>query len=263
VQTYIKCASCGTRIRADRQNCLRCGEPLKAAPRNQIAAPVSRPTLLVVFLGALALVVSGFFLLRGSRGSLTAAPGTAASSDPAADARAAFARGDFKTAKSLYDLIVSRKPNDPDALDKLGQTLMKLGDAQGAFQRFSLAVKFTPDSWAYHTDLARAAVQLSRWDSAITEYRAAATLAPTDFVTRYDLANALHKSGDEQAAIEEFQKAIDLQPNEPGAHLSLGVSFEAAGRPADAVREYTRYLDLSPSAPGADTLRAHVRSLSR
>ncbi len=268
MQGYIKCASCGTRIRADRKECLRCGEPLRAAATagDLTSAPVSRGTVLVVSAVALVLLVGGFIVLRGPRTRLAASASAGAeapSSDPVADAQAAFARGDYRTAKSLYELLLTRKPSDAGTLDKLGQTLARMGDIDGAFARFALAVKLMPNSWAYHSDLAHAATQLSRWDRAVIEYRAAVTLAPTDYVTRYSLGSALHKAGDDAAAVGELEQAIALQPTEPDAHLALGISLEQVGRPADAVREYHRYLELSPSAPGADALRAHAESLAR
>ena len=46
------------------------------------------------------------------------------------EARAAFARADWQTAKDLYEQVLAADPDDPDALDGLGQSCWWLGDKQ-------------------------------------------------------------------------------------------------------------------------------------
>ena len=46
------------------------------------------------------------------------------------EARAAFARADWQAAKDLYDQVLAADPDDPDALDGLGQSSWWLGDKQ-------------------------------------------------------------------------------------------------------------------------------------
>ncbi len=46
------------------------------------------------------------------------------------EARAAFARGDWRAAKEVYEHVLAAKPDEPDALDGLGQSLWWLGEKQ-------------------------------------------------------------------------------------------------------------------------------------
>lgn len=173
----------------------------------------------------------------------------------------AFANKDFESAKAAYERALEKKPDDPEALNNLGLSLVRMGRVGDAVPRFERAAALVPDKWAYRFNLAHAVGQLGQWDRAVTEYREAVRIFPGDYATQYNLAMALHKKGDENAAVPEFQKAIVLAPSEPTFHVSLGISLEKLGRIADAVREYRVFLEMEPSAPEAGSLKAHVDAL--
>ena len=50
------------------------------------------------------------------------------------EARAAFARADWQAAKDLYEQVLAHDPEDPDALDGLGQSSWWLGDKQAGME---------------------------------------------------------------------------------------------------------------------------------
>jgi Flp pilus assembly protein TadD len=175
---------------------------------------------------------------------------------------AAFSSSNFEAARAAFEQAVAKDPNDADAMNNLGQTLVRLGKVSEAIGRFERAIALAPDKSAFHFNLAHAAGQLGQWDRAIAEYREASKLFPDDYATQYNLGMALHQKGDERGAITEFQKAISLAPGEPSFHLSLGMSLERVGRIADAVKEYKTYLEMEPSAPDAAKLKAHVEALA-
>jgi tetratricopeptide (TPR) repeat protein len=294
---FVGCASCGARIKANRQLCLRCGEPLRPVDQEPQAPSASGPFRLpgrtALSLGAAAsLAVAGLVAIlwqtrpqHPDHVAQVAAPptSTGAPSPPrqgggsptrsagdepqtfvegARAGGAAFAAGDFGSARAAYERALEKQPDDPEALNGLGQTLVRLGRAGEAIPRFERAVQLAPDTWTYRFNLARAAGELGQWDRAADEYRAAARIFPDDYATQYNLALALHKKGDEEAAIPEYEKAIALAPGEPSFHISLGVSFEKLGRVADAIREYRVFLQMDPSSADAGPLKTHVDALS-
>jgi tetratricopeptide (TPR) repeat protein len=169
--------------------------------------------------------------------------------------------GDFTAARQTYEQALVQRPDDPDALSKLGQVLVRLGKIDEAIPRFERAAALQPDQWSHHFNLAHAASQLLLWDQAVAEYRRATALLPADYATQFDLALALHKKGDEAAAVPEFEKAIKLAPSEAKAHVSLAISLEKLGRVPDAVRAYRRFLEMDPGSPEAEKIKAHVESL--
>lgn len=292
---YVICASCGARIKANRDRCLRCDEPLVAAgPAPILQAPawlkLSSGRLLMLGVAAsLALFVTAAVLWESgsdpaddiakpapgaptasvaskppavSVAATTELPAPVTALDSTRVAGVAFTSGDFQGARLRYEQALEKTPDDPETLNNLGLALVRLGNINDAIARFEKAVQLAPDKWAYHFNLARTLGQQQKWDLAAASYRTAARLFPADYATQYNLAMVLHKQGDDRSAIPEFEKAIALAPSEPSFHLSLGISFEKVGRLADARREYQQYLEMDPSAPEADKLKAHIRVLA-
>jgi Tfp pilus assembly protein PilF len=181
--------------------------------------------------------------------------------DSARAANLASSTGDFAAARQSYERALVQRPDDVDALNKLGQVLVRLGKIDEAIPRFERAAALAPDQWSHHFNLAHAASRLLLWDRAVAEYGRARALLPTDYATQFDLALALHKKGEDAAAVPEFEKAIKLAPGEAKAHISLAISLEKLGRIPDAVRAYRRFLEIDPGSPEAEKVKAHVEAL--
>jgi tetratricopeptide (TPR) repeat protein len=304
VDEFVVCPSCGTRIKAGREFCLRCFEPLPTPGRPLrlpiwVSLGISRRAQLLLVSAAASIAIGLLVVIWRTRPTVeddAARPGVAqpARPGPAAAPSAATAQpdagasevaenaapyepiefldvdtgeaagppDDFEAARARYEQSLEKKPNDAQALNNLGQALVRLGRFDDAVKRFDKAIALDAGQWAYHYNRARALATLKRWTPAIDAFRSAARLAPQDYALRYDVGLALHKRGDEHDAIAEFQKASALAPNEPLAHVSLGVSLERVNRIPDAVSEYRRFLELQPEAPLSDPVRTHLAALS-
>jgi tetratricopeptide (TPR) repeat protein len=292
--TYVTCAACGARIGADRERCLRCFEILVAAPEPQlidrltpeqkrlVAGAAVVAVLLVAVLAwrnrpvpidhtasALQPRAAGSGAAAGLPAAAAAArPGTAyvapagAFLDTSRAGTAAFLTGDLRGAKAQFEAALEQKPDDPEALNSIGQILDRQGDLEGAVARFEKAISIAPDRWAYHFNLAHAIGRQGDWARAAAEYREAARLFPDDYATQFNLALAVQRSGDAQAAIPEFEKAIRLAPAEASFHLALGNSLQAAGRLPEARTAFETYLGMEPSAPDAAKVKAHIEVLN-
>ena len=298
---YVICAECGARIRADREHCLRCGEPLRGleppAPPLPLHEALGISELAFRALTVVAgLVVGGIVIwlwqsrpeplddvARPVTSRHTVAPTptpappppadvdpfTPSSSSAAAtlpdrrrDGGGAFAAGDFESARDFYQAAVDKNPNDPEAHNNLAQALERLGRVDEAVKHFERAIALVPDKWAYRFNLAHALSAAGQWDRAVAAYRQAVKLFPADYATQYNLALALYKKGDAAAAVPEFEKAIVLAPNEPSFHYSLGMTYEKLGRISDALREYRKFLEMDPMSPDAAKLKSHVEELT-
>jgi Flp pilus assembly protein TadD len=286
---YVICASCGARIKADREWCLRCEARLVAARPAELPLPTwlkawGGGSLIFAAVGVLVLLffaVTVWTSLSSAEGDVAVAPPastptkavapaaqtptvslwSATSLDAKRSGGAEPTRGDLGAARARYEEALVKKPDDPETLNNLGLALERLGQTDAAIERFSRAAHIGTQNWAYHFNLAHALSQQHNWDRAIGEYRIAAVLFPADSATQCNLATALQKKGDDAAAIPVFEKAIQLAPSEPTCHLSLAVSLEQAGRTVDARREYQQYLDLAPGGPDVDAVKSHLQSL--
>ena len=297
---FVVCPSCGTRIKAGREFCLRCFGPLPT-PERPVRPPIwvslglSETKVQAVAIGVGALVIGlivVIYLTAPPEIDETARPAAAAATPrpatvPAEPAPAAAAATDvvagaaifvpsagppppslsaadvaaLETKRTSYEGQLAKAPDDVALLNDLGLVLDQLGRASDAIPRFERAIKLEPQEASFHFNLAHAAVGAGLWDQAVAEYRETARLRPQDYFSQYAVALALHRKGDDAAAISEFQKAIKMSPNDANAHLLLGVSLETVGRVDDAVKEYRKYLTIQPSSADADRLCTHLEAL--
>ena len=174
-----------------------------------------------------------------------------------------FERGEFPAAVAQFEAAVAVAPDDSQARNNLGQTLVRLDRQTEAVPHFEEAVRLDPGRWAYRFNLGHALGDLGWWSRAVVQYRSAAELFPDDFATHYNLGRALHQRGDYRAAVAAYLRAIALAPDEPTFYLSLAVSYEALARPADVLAAYDRYLDMAPESAQADGVRARMDVLQR
>jgi Flp pilus assembly protein TadD len=292
---FVICASCGTRIKANRERCLRCEAPLVAWQKPELLPSWLQRwgggTLIFGMVAIVGLLVFAvIFIDSRSQGSddvarpasvtraatptaaLPIAPDTAGPSVPASsveppdflDVRRGTAdlSGDIAAARAKYEAAIARTPDNPELLNNLGLTLERLGQIDAAIVRFERAAQLDPQNWAYHFNLAHAASHRRGIERAIAEYRLAAGLAPADYATQYNLGMLLHRKGDEVAAVPEFQKGVELAPTVSAIRLALAISLERSGRTAEAQREFEAYLEMAPAAPDAASVKAHLLSLT-
>jgi Flp pilus assembly protein TadD len=294
---YIACRACGARIRANREQCLRCGEPLAPAPETVSLSTISSGRPLLITIGITAAVVAVLVFLWMNRPSPADSdaqsfaaphPATTANAAAPADRRgiqpnaaasagaiqgagadafidatgvAALPEGDPPTARARFEQAVAQNPADPEAFNNLGRALVWVGDRKAAVDKFARAVELGPSTWSYHFNQAYMLGELREWERALSEYRVAAQLAPDQYAVQFDLAMALHKSGDDASAIPQYQLALRLAPADPRVHAALATSLEREGRATEARKAFQRYLELAPSAPDAEAVKAHLQTL--
>jgi Flp pilus assembly protein TadD len=290
----VICAACGAKVKSGRVKCLRCGEPLVARQDVPVPAPRSIPWKTVGLITGCAVVGGVAVMLMGR--STQSSPSTSSASldaqgvsnappratpapasttvaggpDPASTAvsdliagQQAYASGNIDASTQQLQKAVDANPNDPRALNDLGQVLVRTGRAREAVAYFDKAVSLKSDSWTYQFNRARAYAQLGEWGQAVDGYRTAARLFPDDYATQYNLAKAFQASGNIAAALVAYEKAIELAPGQSDFQLSYGLALETAKRPQDAAAAYRRYLELEPDSPQAEKVKAHLTALEK
>jgi Flp pilus assembly protein TadD len=291
VPARVVCASCGERRKQQWARCPRCGdlqvavEPAAAKPswllgfsRGQVVAlgcaSLSSAVLLVFVVGWLrheridgdsaSVQSDSMASLRTSQDAVASQSGygnPVTSFDFDRAGAAAYQEGKFALALERFEQAVRINPDEPRALNNLGQALVRVGRAQEALPHFVRATELNPAEWQPRFNLAHAYGELGRWNDAIPEYQKAAELFPDDYVTMYNLGLAFHKAGKEEPAVAAFQRAIVLAPGEPSFHLSLGISYERLNEKLKAAQAYQTYLEMAPSAADAEKIRSHIETL--
>jgi tetratricopeptide (TPR) repeat protein len=174
---------------------------------------------------------------------------------------AAYAKGDVPGSVEQFTSAVEADPTNAQALNNLGQVLVRSGRAREALPYFDRAITAAGSEWTYRFNRGRAYAELKEWSRAVADYRDAARIFPDDYATAYNLARALQADGDVNGAIAEYQRAINLAPGEPDFPLALASLLETAQRPKDAVRAYERYLELQDSGSTAEKVRKRIEEL--
>jgi hypothetical protein len=270
------CGICSTPVPPERDQCQRCGapvdEPVVAVPESESDAfaagdpdgrRYARPMWLAVVAatvvvlvvtygrGAVANAVPAERTVTTTPSEAPASPDGVEAADmsdaPTAGAEA-YARGDAAAAVEAYSDAVVANPENADALNNLGQSLVRAGKARQAMQYFDRAIAVNGNNWAYHFNRARAHAELAEWGRAVAGYRDADALFPNDYATTFNLAKALHASGDSAGAIREFQ-------------LSYGLALESVGRRAEAAEAYNRYVMGDPNAANVEAVRQRIAAL--
>jgi tetratricopeptide (TPR) repeat protein len=174
---------------------------------------------------------------------------------------AAYNSGDVAAAVTQFTTAVERDPNNAEALNNLGQALVRTGRAREAIPYFDRAIAIADGVWSYHFNLAKAYGDLKEWRQAIAGYRDAVRLFPDDYVTQFNLARALQADGDVRGAIEAYAKATQLAPGQADFHLWYGQALDQSGKSQEAAVEYRRFLELDPKASQAEKVRARLSEL--
>ena len=257
---------------------------MAAAPT---AASPNRTRLIVLGAGAVVICGVALALTAGSqpataakRGSAAAPPNTSAvtdfvhrtdgdaqppddvtSADFSRSGLAAFNGGDLASAEAKLKAAVEADGQNAEALNNLGQVLVKAGKASEAIAYFDRAIAIADGMWAYRFNRARAYSEMRDWEKAIAGYNDAVRLFPGDYVTHFNLAKAREASGDLPGAVESYAKAAELAPGQGEFQLWYGRALDRSGRQQDAVAAYRRFLELEPDAPQAEKVKARLAQL--
>lgn len=189
--------------------------------------------------------------------------------------------GRLQEAGRIYQSVLARNPNHPDALHLLGVVAHQLGQHQQAAQLISRAITLRPSAPAYYANLAEvwralgqldraleccrtalrlqpsypeaannlglALLQIGNIDEAIEHFRAALRLRPNFAMAHNNLANALRTQGGEEAAIEHFRKAVECDRNLAEAHSNLGQLLCEKQQLPEALDHCQQAVELRPT----------------
>jgi len=174
---------------------------------------------------------------------------------------AAYNSGDLASAEAKLKSAVEADGQNAEALNNLGQVLVRAGKAGEAIAYFDRAIAIADSVWAYRFNRARAFAEMKDWAQAIAGYNDAVRLFPDDYATHFNLAKAREASGDLPGAVDSYGKAAELAPGQGEFQLWYGRALDRSGRQQDAVAAYKRFLELEPDGPQAEKVKARLAQL--
>ncbi|MFZ0419603.1 MAG: tetratricopeptide repeat protein, partial [Candidatus Sulfotelmatobacter sp.] len=171
-----------------------------------------------------------------------------------------LSQGKYREAAIQYSNALQIDPRFAQAHYQLGQTYLKLGDSQRAYQELTRTVELAPDNYRAHIDLANLLVTARNPDgSPNADYLKQARVHldllqknqpqnPEVFEAWADYYSAQNNVG---AALQEMQKAIAADPNRSESYLNLALLQLRSNLPDQAEANFKKAADLDPKAMNA------------
>jgi Flp pilus assembly protein TadD len=165
---------------------------------------------------------------------------------------------------------VAAQPNEPAALDALGQALLAQRDANGATGFFERALQVNPHYDNARANLATALVLQQRLDAAADDLRKLLADRPGDAAVQQQLGSVLRLLGYQSAmrgspdqAVGYWREALRYRADDAVMHNDLGAVLARMGRVREAIPEFEAALKLNPNFEAArrslDAARAQMQ----
>jgi tetratricopeptide (TPR) repeat protein len=145
-----------------------------------------------------------------------------------------FSKGRYERAAELFQQALGAKPGDVDALDYLGQTLLRLKNYEGAEKEFRESLEHQPSSARALLGLGIAQAGLGKYQEALTALNAAEKSSADNPLIYYfkGLVSQQLSAYDQSQAL--FSRAMALSPKQ--RQLQAGVRYRLR-------RSYTKGAD--------------------
>src|SRR5262245_40170113 len=176
---FVICASCGARIKSNRERCLRCEAPLVAWQKPEVLPSwLQRWGGGTLIFGVVTVIILLFVVLMqldsrsrpsdvaqrsdtvrpvqsAARSNASGPAGISAIEpviflDAPGRGTESFVTGDLAAARTRLEEALEKSPADAELLNNLGLTLERLTQFDGAMARFERATQLNPGKWSYH-----------------------------------------------------------------------------------------------------------------
>ena len=160
---------------------------------------------------------------------------------------------DYKSAVSIWQDVVEKRPNNPRAHDHLAVALAQLGRLEEATAHWEQILRLKPDDADVQYNLGVTLFMLGKVQEGTKHWEQALRLKPGDAGWHKALGDALAKAGKLQEAIEHYRQAVRILPDFAEAHRNQGLALVQLGRLPEAITQYKQVLQIEP-----DSVEAHI-----
>ena len=155
-------------------------------------------------------------------------------------------KGELKQAENLYKQILSKTPDNPDAIHLLGMLAYQSHQYDKAVQMLSRAASLRPDAFIFHGNLGIALLALGRIQDAIHAYETAVSLKPDFAEAHYNLGMALCRQKQFVRAEQSLNRALELTPQNAQIHNGLGLLLAETQRTQAAAQRFQNAVRINP-----------------
>jgi tetratricopeptide (TPR) repeat protein len=172
-----------------------------------------------------------------------------------------FSKAKYREAAIQYANALQVDPRFAAAHYQLGETYLKLGESQRAFQELSRTVELAPDNYRAHIDLANLLITARNPDGSANEDYMKQAKAHLDLLSEKQPQNpevfeawADYYAGENNvgAALQQMQKGIAADPSRPESYLNLALLQLRANLTDQAEVNFKKACELDPKAVNAE-----------
>lgn len=167
-------------------------------------------------------------------------------------------KGDLINAAGLYQSVIDRFPDQPDALHFLGVIAGDMGEMEKAVKLIDRSLQLDPANAVYFNNYGNVLCQAGAALDATAAYRKAVQLAPGYGAAHNNLGIALSRCGEPEKAEKSFRRAIKLDPEYFDAHNNLGTCLYVQRRLDEAATAFRAAIDADPAQPSGYTNLANA-----
>ena len=157
-----------------------------------------------------------------------------------------FHQGDYGQAARLISRAVEQQPDFTPYLDNLGMVYLSNGDYPAALEALITAERLEREDPLRCFNMGLVLEKLDRHDEAEQAYRLAIRLQPKDSDFHYNLGNLLMSKGQLKEAVAAYRDASACRPVAEGVLNNLGNALNTLGRRNEAVDAYRQALSAQP-----------------
>lgn len=158
--------------------------------------------------------------------------------------------GRGEDAEKVYRAVLSKVPNQPDALNLLGVLAMEAGSHEAAFDFLERAVGARPKDPAILNNYGNALSLVRRFEDAMKHLERALAIKPDMPDAWLNLGRTLNLAGQGERALKCFDRLLKLRPDSQAAKSGISRAYLSLGRTKEA--ENTAR-ELIAAAPGTST----------
>jgi len=152
----------------------------------------------------------------------------------------------WQDSETLFRHAIRVDPDNYVALNNLGETLHRRGDAGGALEHYLRAARVRPGVPGVWANIGAGYLDLGRTPEAEQAFRTALALNPRHAEAHIGMGNAYIRQGLREKAAQAFGQAVEAAPRSAQARNALGAALAELGRIPEALARYREALELQP-----------------
>jgi tetratricopeptide (TPR) repeat protein len=166
--------------------------------------------------------------------------------DALAQGRQRLNEGKYDEAKAIYQHVLSKDPNNAEALSHLGIVAACTGQPMVGLKMMSQAVSLQPREPLYHSNLGEMLRMMGRFQEAEGAFRGALQLSPRDTVLMSTLGLTIAQQGRTEEGLQICRAALAVAPS-AGVHYRVGLILAQQKQFKEARAAYDAALAADPS----------------